>query len=395
MKYCLSQFAWTSIVIWMAAITVPSLAQDATASRLRHAVQFLSAGNLDRAAGELESVLRSSPNEQRALDLLGVVRILQHRESEAESLFQQAIQSKPDFASAHAHIGLLYQQSSRDAEAILELQTAIRLDPARTDASDALIHIFRQHAKQAETNGEPKQALGLLIQARKLAPKDPDVEFEFATAAFQMSLMQDAVDGFRETLTQRKDDALAVYGLGRAYGNLGRLDDARQQFAHYIALRPDDPSGYCSLGITLAVLDHPEEARKQFARSIALAPEQSEAYVRLGVLELNANNLDVARTNLQHVIARDPKHAGALSSLGRVEFLQKHYAEALELLGHAVASDDSLREAHYYLGLTYSRLGQKSESDREFQRATQLEREDTEKRKTLWNKLDLPATSAR
>jgi len=95
------------------------------------------------------------------------------------------------------------------------------------------------------------------------------------------------------------------------------------------------------------------------------------------------------------VIARDPKHAGALSSLGRVEFLQKHYAEALELLGHAVASDDSLREAHYYLGLTYSRLGQKSESDREFQRATQLEREDTEKRKTLWNKLDLPATSAR
>lgn len=249
--------------------------------------------------------------------------------------------------------------------------------------------------RKTETNGAPSQALGLLIQARELAPKDPDVEFEFATAAFQMSLMQDAVDGFRKTLTQRKDDALAVYGLGRAYGNLGRLDDARQQFARYIALRPDDPSGYCSLGITLAALDHPEEARKQFVRSIALAPEQSEAYVRLGVLELNANNLDLARTDLQHVIARDPKHVGALSGLGRVEFQQKHYAEALELLGHAVASDDSLREAHYYLGLTYSRLGQKSESDREFQRVTQLEREDTEKRKALWNKLDLPATSAR
>lgn len=132
----------------MAAITVPGLAQDATATRLRHAVQLLSAGNLDSAAGELESVLRSSPNEHRALDLLGVFRILQHHESEAESLLQQAIQSKPDFASAHAHIGLLYQQSSRDAEAIPELQTAIRLDPARSDASDALVHIFRQYAKE-------------------------------------------------------------------------------------------------------------------------------------------------------------------------------------------------------------------------------------------------------
>src|SRR5438874_4418334 len=121
MKYCLSQFAWTSIVIWMAAITVPSLAQDATASRLRHAVQFLSAGNLDRAAGELESVLRSSPNEQRALDLLNVVRILQHRKSKTESLFQQTIQNKPDFTNTHAHINLLYQQSNRDTKAILEL----------------------------------------------------------------------------------------------------------------------------------------------------------------------------------------------------------------------------------------------------------------------------------
>jgi tetratricopeptide (TPR) repeat protein len=222
MKYCPSQFAWTSILIWLGAITVPSLAQDATATRLSHAVQFLSAGNLDRTAGELETVLRSSLNEHRALDLLGVVRILQQHESEAESLFQQAIHSKPDFASAHAHIGLLYQQSSRDAAAIPELQIAIRVDPARTDASDALVHIFRQHAKEAKTNGEPKQALGLLIQARKLAPKDLDVEFEFATAAFQMSLMQDAVDGFRKTLTQRKDDALAVYGLGLSIWEFGK-----------------------------------------------------------------------------------------------------------------------------------------------------------------------------
>ena len=394
MKHCRSQFAWTSILICVAAITVPSLGQDAIATRLRHAVQFLSAGNLDGAEGELQSVLRSSSNEYRALDLLGVVRILQHRESEAERLFQQTIQSKPDFASAHAHIGLLYQQSRRDAEAIPELQTAIRLDPARTDASDALVHIFRQHAKEAESNGEPKQALGLLIQARKLAPKDPDVEFEFATAAFQMSFMQDAVDGFRKTLMQRKDDALAVYGLGRAYGNLGRLEDARQQFARYIALRPDDSSGYCSLGITLAALDHPEEARKQFVGSIALAPEQNEAYFRLGVLELTAANLDLARTDLQHVLARDPKHAGALSALGRVEFQQKHYAQALELLQRALASDDSLREAHYYLGLTYSRLGRKSGSDLELQRATQLERDEMQTRKALWNKLDLPATGA-
>ena len=113
--------------------------------------------------------------------------------------------------------------------------------------------------------------MGLLIQARKLAPGSPDVEFEFASAAFQMSLLQDAVDGFQETLKQRKNDVLALYGLGRAYGGLGKLEEARRQFEQYVRLRPDDPSGYCSLAITLAALEHLQEARQQFAKSIALA----------------------------------------------------------------------------------------------------------------------------
>jgi len=393
-KHCELIFLCISIAfLCIGILAALSYAQDSTATRLRQAAQFLSAGNLAGAERELQAVLRASPKEHRALDLLGVARILQHREAEAEGLFQQAIESKPDFASAYAHLGLLYSQSGRDGEAIPELQTAIRLDPGRTDASDALVHIFRAHAKNAATNGDPKQALGLLIQARKLAPNNPDVEFEFASAAFQMSLLQDAADGFRETLKERKDDALAVYGLGRAYGGLGKLEEARQQFEHYITLRPDDPSGYCSLGITLAALERPDQAKTQFAKSIALSPEQSDAYLALGTLELHVNNLDQARTDLQHVLERHPKHAGALSALGRVEFMQKHYTQAAELLQSAIAQDDSLHEAHYYLGLAYGRMGKKDKSDEEFQRATQLEHEEVEKRRALWNRLELPPAS--
>jgi predicted Zn-dependent protease len=103
---CRARFASIFALIWLTIFTAPSFAQDATATRLSHAVQFLSAGNLDRAEVELQRVLRAAPKEYRALDLLGVVRILQRRQIDAETLFQRAIQSKPDFASAHAHLGL-------------------------------------------------------------------------------------------------------------------------------------------------------------------------------------------------------------------------------------------------------------------------------------------------
>jgi len=93
------------------------------------------------------------------------------------------------------------------------------------------------------------------------------------------------------------------------------------------------------------------------------------------------------------VLDRDPLHAGAMSGLGRIEFEQKQYTQAAELLNRAIVSEGSLQEAHYYLGLTYGRMGQKTESEREFQRATQLEHEDMEKRKALWNRLDLPPAS--
>jgi tetratricopeptide (TPR) repeat protein len=281
-------------------------------------------------------------------------------------------------------------ESSRDAEAVPELQTALWLDAARSDALNALVHIFRAHAKLAELGGDLKQALGLLIEARKIAPKNPDVQFEFASMAFRMSLLQDAVDGFRATLDQRNDDALAIYGLGRAYGGLGKLEEAREQFARYIRLRPGDPSGHCSLGITLAALDRSQEAGDQFGKAIALEPEQSEAYFRRGSLELHDNNLEAARADLQRALTLDPRHAGALSALGRLEFMQKHYQQAAELLERAVSIDDSILEAHYYLALTYGRMGRKPESDGQFQRSDQLQHEDLDRRRALWNRLELP-----
>ena len=375
------------LVVLSFATSAAPLSQTASrpsvSSQLQDAAKELAAGKLDRAEHDLQSVLRSNSGDYRALDLLGVVRVLQHQEAKAEELFEQVVKAKPDFAPGHAHLGLLYLHLGRTQDAVPELQQALRLDPGRTDVAGALAHILMDQAKTASASGDWDGALRFLLEARKYAPENADVLYEFGIVAQKLSLVDDEIAAFQQTLKLRKNDALAMFYLGFALMGQARYDDARQQFAQYVELRPDDPSGYGALGMALAALGRSEDARKQFERSIALLPTQSESYYRLGLLDLDAGDYDSATRNLHKALEHEPNDAGALTALGRVEFEQKHYPEAISLLQQAISQDDSLEKAHYYLGLTLARMGRKQESSEQLGIAARLEQEQKETAKHI------------
>lgn len=135
--------------------------------------------------------------------------------------------------------------------------------------------------------------------------------------------------------------------------------------------------------MTLAALERAQETREQFERSIGLHSRQTESYYRLGLLGLELRDYAAAKQNLQRVVARNPKHTRGLSALGKMEFEQKHYSEAVSFLRQAIRNDYSLREAHYYFGLTLARMGCKQESSDELQIAARLEHEEAGRRRTV------------
>ncbi len=364
-------------------------------SLLQDAAQAMTAGRLPRADTDLQAVLRTAPDDYRALDLLGVVRVLQHRDVEAERLFRRAIEKNADFAPSHAHLGLLFLQKGRPDDAVPQLREALRIDSARTDASNALVQILREQSQTAAAIGDSARSLALLREALNYAPDNPDVQFDFGTIALQLSLWDDAIAAFQQTLKLRQNDPVALYSLGRAFLGEWKFDDARQQFARYVEARPDDASGHCALGMTLAALENAQDARKEFERSIVLAPEQTESYFRLGLIELNMKDLDDAATNFQHVLTQDSKHAGALSGLGRASFEQKRYSDAIDLLQRAISVDDSLREAHYYLGLALARVGRREEADSQLKISTRLEHDEAQQRRTVLRMQDGAAADHR
>jgi tetratricopeptide (TPR) repeat protein len=354
---------------------------------LKDAAQSLASGDLNRAENELGSILKATPEDFRALNLLGIVRAQQRREPEAERLLKKAIELSPDFASAHVSLGMLYIQTSKADEAIPQFQEALRIDPTRTDARDAMVNLWRDQAHTA-LQADPEKALSLLLQARKVSPNDADVLYDFGMIALRMSLFPDAAQAFQETLSIRKDDAHALYALGRTQMALSNYEDARVTFERYCTLRPSDASGRYGLGITLEALQKPAEARSEFERSIELQPAQTESYFQIGRIDLEANELRAAEQQFSRVLKRDSHHAGALAGMGRLRFQQKDYPQAAAFLQKAVAADASLREAHYYLGMTYARLNRKEESDKEQEMASRLEHEEVEKHRSMLKIID-------
>jgi tetratricopeptide (TPR) repeat protein len=355
---------------------------------LQDAAHSMVVGDLPQAESDLQSVLRSNPHDYRALNLLGMIRAQQQRNADAEKIFKSLIQQKPDFAGAHVNLGLLYLQMSRSDQAIAQFQEALRLEPGRADALGALLNTLRVQAREAVHDGNLEKALALLIQARKASARNPDVLYDFAIVALRMSLFPDAVDAFGGVLLIRPDDANSLYGLGRAQIGLRKYQDAAGTFARFTDLHPQDASGHYALGIALASLEHSDEARAQFQKSVELQPEQTESYLQLGRICLDADDLDCAAADFDRVLHRDPRHAEALAGMGRVEFQRKDYAKAIELLRQSIDLDPAIRQAHYYLGLAYARVGRNEDSAKELQVASKIEHDEVEQHRAILKLLD-------
>jgi tetratricopeptide (TPR) repeat protein len=82
-----------------------------------------------------------APQNDRALDLLGLGWFKLGDISLAERLFLRALDINPDSAEGHLHLGMAYREQGRAAEARTEWETALRLDPGGavgTQASELL-----------------------------------------------------------------------------------------------------------------------------------------------------------------------------------------------------------------------------------------------------------------
>jgi arylsulfatase A-like enzyme/Flp pilus assembly protein TadD len=143
----------------------------------------------DKAKPLLEVALHQNPQNFLASYALGVIAADEKKSDEAVRYFQAAIRDKPNYGPAYRSVGIAQVERQEYREALPNLQRARDLTPA--DA--VLLNYLAIAVSHAE---DPRQAIGLYLQALELKP----------------------------------DYAGARLNLAMAYQKLGERENARRQF---------------------------------------------------------------------------------------------------------------------------------------------------------------------
>jgi tetratricopeptide (TPR) repeat protein len=205
-------------------------------------------------------------------------------------------------------------------------------------------------------------------------PDDPKLLLDLGLQEMDMDLLPEAKESLNSARKLDPKNPDTIYALARVETEEQHMQVAEIDLRAYLANRPEDASAHFGLGRVLEIEQRTVEAKTEFERSIQLQPVQTESYYELGQMELEVHHDAQATALFTKVLERDAAHGGALTGMGIIAFRAKSYAEAERYLARAEKTAPNYQPAHYYRGLALARLGQKEESQRELDVASELDR---------------------
>jgi tetratricopeptide (TPR) repeat protein len=290
---------------------------------------------------------------------------------EAIQILSGIVKDHPDYAQAHANLGIVYTQQKRFTEAAHEFETALKLGPA--DDTIRLSYV---------------KTLTALLQYDRAEPI------------------------IRDYLQRHPHEFEALYFAGVVQRGLGNYAEAEKDFRQAVSLNPNHAEAQSNLGFVLARLGKPAEARPELERALQLNPDSSEARFQLAAVlrtlgqqneahqELNILQQKKAATVKQDVAAvsasqanqdlqsGDPQKAAALyraSLVNDPNNAKTYYDLALaldrlsdfpaerEALEKAQTLDTSLAPVHNQLGFLDLQAGHPQDAERQFKTAISLD----------------------
>jgi tetratricopeptide (TPR) repeat protein len=277
---------------------------------------------VDMAESVLKEAYRNNPKQFIFLERLAMFYWLEHRTDDMQKALAEIKSHANEYANAYLDVGDFYYRQGDGDAAIKEYKEGMGKDPKHRP-------LYQKHMIEVlwHMNRKPEAAT-INEQILNENPSDTDAKSLDATLKLDKGDVGRALTELVQVVTQKPDNMVAHFNLGRAYAMRGEWESARQQFDKAIELRPD----YLVARVALAQL---QASRGDFPAAIRAAQ---------GALAVDPNNLSAhlvetasligqkkyadARTMLDAVLVANPNSPDVLFQLALVNMAENKFREA-------------------------------------------------------------------
>ena len=307
-----------------------------------------------------------APAVEFALDF-GSLLLANGMKAEAAEVFDGAERQMPPHpvSSIALKLGRAFLALGRLYQAEVNTQRALSIAPD-------CVPCYMTLAAVAEKENRTEKALSFLVEARKLAPNDPEVLFQFGRICLMRDLLDDAFAALTKAVDLQPDNDTYLYTLGSA--NIGKrnLSKAMEIFEQLQRKHPNDPSLIYAIGAVYFLQADYSNAEAFLKQSLALQPNQISPAYYLGLTYSTNGQIDRAISVFREIVQTHPDHAPSLIKLGSLLARVQQLEEARQNLERGVALDPDSVEAHYQLGLLLRRMGRREEGDAQLAESKRL-----------------------
>ena len=165
---------------------------------------------------------------------------------------------------------------------------------------------------------------------------------DLSTYAVELLRQRDyvsAVPLLESMLGTDPDDVVALYNLGMACSDMGRLDEAKRYLEKLVRLQPDNPNAVVALGVAHARSGDRKGAEETLQRALALDPANGYAHRNLAAIIAGSGRLAEAETHFRRAVDLLPKDQQCLAGLAQCLADAGKTDEADDLYQRGIALD--------------------------------------------------------
>jgi len=138
--------------------------------------------------------------------------------------------------------------------------------------SSNLLKAYLQQAEIYSAQGQWKQAIALLCQAKEQNPANPEVHYLLGKALANSEDWEQAIASYQQATQLQANHGKAYHYWGEALVKLGRLQEAVTAFRRALEIKPDFDLSYYNLGLVLSNLKQWEEAVTAYQKAQEINP---------------------------------------------------------------------------------------------------------------------------